>query len=180
MTEEPRSAPFAAEGEGQGEPGQSPYAPFMLSHGPEASWEWRGGQRTDLACHPRSQERARRRRQQRDGRVGYHPRFEDVLPSGGTIGKEAGLSQDSTNGGGSMARLDVRPMMAEGQDPFGAIMQTVERLEPDEEFELLAPLEPVPLYEVLGARGFQHQTWSLGGGDYRVVFRRFRRLQQEG
>jgi uncharacterized protein (DUF2249 family) len=79
-----------------------------------------------------------------------------------------------------MARLDVRPMMAEGQDPFGAIMQTVERLEPDEEFELLAPLEPVPLYEVLGARGFQHQTWSLGGGDYRVVFRRFRRLQQEG
>ena len=71
-----------------------------------------------------------------------------------------------------MATLDVRPMMAEGNDPFGAIMRVVEGLGPDEEFELLAPLKPVPLYEVLGARGFQHQTWSLGGGDYRVVFRR--------
>ncbi len=59
-----------------------------------------------------------------------------------------------------MATLDVRPMMAEGNDPFGAIMRVVEGL------------GQVPLYEVLGARGFQHQTWSLGGGDYRVVFRR--------
>jgi hypothetical protein len=71
-----------------------------------------------------------------------------------------------------MATLDVRPMMAEGNDPFGAIMRVVEGLGPDEEFELLAPLEPVPLYEVLGARGFRYQTWPLGGGDDRVVFRR--------
>lgn len=70
-----------------------------------------------------------------------------------------------------MATLDVRPMMAEGGDPFAAIMRVVEGLGPGEEFELLAPLDPIPLYEVLGARGFEHHTQDLGGGDYRVVFR---------
>ncbi len=71
-----------------------------------------------------------------------------------------------------MASLDVRPMMAAGQEPFTAIMDVVGALKPDEEFELLAPLEPIPLYQVLGARGFSHETKSLGGGDYRVLFRR--------
>lgn len=71
-----------------------------------------------------------------------------------------------------MASLDVRPMMAAGQEPFTAIMEAVGVLQPDEEFELLAPLEPVPLYQVLGARGFSHETKALGGGDYRVLFRR--------
>jgi uncharacterized protein (DUF2249 family) len=70
-----------------------------------------------------------------------------------------------------MATLDVREMMAEGGDPFAAIMRAVERLRPGEEFELLAPLDPVPLYGVLDARGFAHHTEDLGGGDYRVVFR---------
>jgi hypothetical protein len=53
-----------------------------------------------------------------------------------------------------------------------AIMGAVGGLQPEEEFELLAPLDPVPLYAVLGAQGFSHQTESLGGGDFRVVFRR--------
>lgn len=71
-----------------------------------------------------------------------------------------------------MASLDVRPMMAAGQEPFTAIMEVVGVLQPDEEFELLAPLEPIPLYQVLSARGFSHETSALGGGDYRVLFRR--------
>ena len=70
-----------------------------------------------------------------------------------------------------MATLDVRPMMAAGNEPFEMIMAVVQRLEPGEDFELLAPLEPRPLYEALGARGFSHRTEALGGGDYRVVFR---------
>lgn len=71
-----------------------------------------------------------------------------------------------------MARLDVRPMMAEGKEPFGAIMATVAGLEDGEDLELLAPLDPIPLYQVLRARGFAHETEPLGEGDYRVVFRR--------
>ena len=71
-----------------------------------------------------------------------------------------------------MTTLDVRPMMAAGKEPFEAIMAVVGALSPQEEFELLAPLEPVPLYGVLGAQGFNHETEDLGGGDFRVVFRR--------
>ncbi len=71
-----------------------------------------------------------------------------------------------------MAMLDVRPMMADGKEPFDAIMSAVGALGPSEEFELLAPLDPVPLYGVLGAQGFSHRTEPLGGGDYRVVFTR--------
>lgn len=71
-----------------------------------------------------------------------------------------------------MATLDVRPMMAEGGEPFDAIMAAVAGLEKGEDFELLAPLDPIPLYQVLGPRGFVHETESLGKGDYRIVFRR--------
>ena len=71
-----------------------------------------------------------------------------------------------------MATLDVRPLMASGKEPFDAIMGVVGGLEPEEEFELFAPLDPIPLYQVLGAQGFSHVTEALGGGDYRVIFRR--------
>ena len=71
-----------------------------------------------------------------------------------------------------MAMLDVRQMMAAGEEPFDAIMAAVGELGPEEDFELFAPLDPIPLYEVLGAQGFSHQTEALGGGDYRIVFRR--------
>ncbi len=69
-----------------------------------------------------------------------------------------------------MATLDVRPLMAAGLEPFDSIMSTVRGLGAGEELELYAPLDPVPLYAVLGARGFSHVTEPLGGGDYRVVF----------
>lgn len=71
-----------------------------------------------------------------------------------------------------MARLDVRPILAAGGEPFEEIMETVASLTDSEGLELIAPLEPVPLYQVLGAMGFAHETRSLGGGEYEVVFRR--------
>ncbi|MHB1526226.1 MAG: DUF2249 domain-containing protein [Candidatus Dormibacteria bacterium] len=69
-----------------------------------------------------------------------------------------------------MALLDVRALMAQGGDPFAAIMEAVAQLGPVEPLELTAPLDPVPLYTVLEARGYGHRTEDLGGGDYRVVF----------
>jgi len=63
-------------------------------------------------------------------------------------------------------------MMAAGKEPFDAIMDVISGLMPEEEFELLAPLDPIPLYQVLGVQGFSHETEALSGGNYRVVFRR--------
>ncbi len=53
-----------------------------------------------------------------------------------------------------------------------AIMSMIGSMVPGEDFELLAPFDPLPLYEVLGSRCFSHHTEPLEGGDYRVVFRR--------
>ena len=69
-----------------------------------------------------------------------------------------------------MAELDVRELMAQGGDPFAAIMAAVSRLDPAEPLELVAPLDPIPLYSVLAERGYSHHTEDLGGGDYRVRF----------
>jgi uncharacterized protein (DUF2249 family) len=37
---------------------------------------------------------------------------------------------------------------------------------------LHTPFEPVPLYDVLGGRGFEHETHQLGPDDWQTVFRR--------
>lgn len=51
-------------------------------------------------------------------------------------------------------RLDVRPILATGGEPFDVIMQAADRIGADNELELTAPFDPVPLYAVMRRRGF--------------------------
>ena len=67
--------------------------------------------------------------------------------------------------------LDVRPSLAEGQDPFASIMQAVGQLAADQELLLIAPFEPVPLYNVLAQRGFAYATQQAAPSEWRVTFR---------
>jgi uncharacterized protein (DUF2249 family) len=62
--------------------------------------------------------------------------------------------------------------MAAGKEPFDAIMGAVGGLKAGEEFELFAPLDPIPLYQVLGAQGYSHETEALGGGTFGSSFAR--------
>ena len=66
--------------------------------------------------------------------------------------------------------LDVRGTLRAGGEPFDEIMQAVADLAQDEDLVLVAPFEPVPLYGVLGAKGFSHTTQALGDGEYQVRF----------
>ena len=68
--------------------------------------------------------------------------------------------------------LDVRPLLAAGESPCGAIDTAVAQLIPGQLFVLLAPFEPRPLYAKLGQQGFTHQTKPLEDGSWRVEFRR--------
>lgn len=68
--------------------------------------------------------------------------------------------------------LDVRPFHARGEEPFQAIMQTVDSLEEDEAFVLLVGFEPKPLYGVLGKKGFKHHVERPEPGLYRITFYR--------
>ena len=67
--------------------------------------------------------------------------------------------------------LDVRPILRAGGEPFAPIMQTVAALGHAGGLRLFATFKPVPLFSVLGARGFSHEAKELEGGDWEVLFR---------
>ena len=71
---------------------------------------------------------------------------------------------------GPVTALDVRPLLAQGEEPFEAIMQAVAALPPDGVLELTAPFAPVPLYGVLAERGFAHVVEQRGPGEFVVRF----------
>lgn len=66
--------------------------------------------------------------------------------------------------------VDVRPILARGEEPFDEIMSAVGDLEPDQPLVVLVPFEPVPLEGVLSAQGFTWSAETLDTGDWRVVF----------
>ncbi len=69
-------------------------------------------------------------------------------------------------------RLDVRPILAGGQDPFSEIMAIARKVPPDGTLVLVAPFDPVPLRDVLGASGFTSSAMPRGPGEWEVTFRR--------
>lgn len=66
--------------------------------------------------------------------------------------------------------VDVRPTLRAGGEPFGEIMQAVNALKPGEGLRLFATLKPVPLFQVLGSKGYSHEARELDGGEWEVLF----------
>lgn len=66
--------------------------------------------------------------------------------------------------------LDVRPILREGGEPFSVIMGAVEALAPGQSLRLLATFKPIPLFHVMGARGFDASAREIGNGDWEVIF----------
>lgn len=67
--------------------------------------------------------------------------------------------------------VDVRPILRAGGEPFGTIMQALDVLAPDQGLRLFATFKPVPLFGVMGSRGFTHEARELDGGEWEVLFR---------
>ena len=68
--------------------------------------------------------------------------------------------------------LDVRPELESGGEPFVRIMEAASTIQPGGTLVIIAPFEPVPLYDVLGARGFSHETARVAGDEWVVRFSR--------
>lgn len=66
--------------------------------------------------------------------------------------------------------LDVRPILTNGGEPFPAIMQAVEMLEPGEGLRLIATFRPVPLLSVMARRGFTADVQQLDDGGWEILF----------
>lgn len=66
--------------------------------------------------------------------------------------------------------LDVRPILKEGGEPFSVIMDAVAELKPGQSLRLFATFKPIPLFQVLGSRGFTPSAREIGNGDWEVIF----------
>lgn len=68
--------------------------------------------------------------------------------------------------------LDVCALVAKQRPPLPAIQQAVARLAPGQALRLIAPFEPMPLYEFMTARGFAHEARETEPGVWTVIFSR--------
>ncbi|MEO9190279.1 MAG: DUF2249 domain-containing protein [Acetobacteraceae bacterium] len=66
--------------------------------------------------------------------------------------------------------LDVREDLRNGGEPLPAILQAVGQLESGQTLRLLATFEPIPLYAMLGRKGFGHAATRHGEGDWEILF----------
>ena len=66
--------------------------------------------------------------------------------------------------------LDVRPLLRNGGEPFGAIMGAVSGLAPGQALRLFATFRPEPLFTVMAARGFGYEAKPIADGDWEVLF----------
>jgi uncharacterized protein (DUF2249 family) len=67
--------------------------------------------------------------------------------------------------------LDVRPLFAAGQPPLVPILNAVNRLQPGQAFRLIAPIQPVPLYDLLAQRGFTPEPTARADGAWEILFK---------
>jgi uncharacterized protein (DUF2249 family) len=68
--------------------------------------------------------------------------------------------------------LDVRPELESGGEPFVRIMEAAATIPGGKTLVIIAPFEPVPLYEVLKTRGFTHETVKVADDEWVVRFAR--------
>jgi hypothetical protein len=69
-----------------------------------------------------------------------------------------------------VVELDLRAQLRAGVEPFSTIMDTVAKLARGDVLLLRAIFEPVPLFSVLGKRGFRHEAICHAAEDWSVWF----------
>lgn len=64
----------------------------------------------------------------------------------------------------------MRQDLENGGEPFVRIMEAVATIKPGGTLVIIAPFEPIPLYDVLGERGFSHETARVAADEWIVRF----------
>ena len=67
-------------------------------------------------------------------------------------------------------KLDVRPLIAKGTEPFAMIRSRVDALRDGEGLTVIAPFLPSPLIEKLNSEGFRSSAQHQPGGGWSVNF----------
>ncbi|MEE8246286.1 MAG: DUF2249 domain-containing protein [Alphaproteobacteria bacterium] len=71
-------------------------------------------------------------------------------------------------------RLDVRPLLATGEEPLGLVLKRAAEIPPGGVLVIEVPFDPAPLRRVLEGKGFSADAERLAKEHWRVVFRRDR------
>ena len=66
--------------------------------------------------------------------------------------------------------VDVRPVLARGEEPFRQVMNTLASLGPADGFILVSPFLPSPLIEKLQGEGFRAIPERRGDGAWQTSF----------
>lgn len=66
--------------------------------------------------------------------------------------------------------LDVRPLLAEGNEPFTVIRERVDALTSGQGVIIIAPFLPAPLIELLKSEGFESSMERRNDGAWAVSF----------
>ncbi|MFT3830596.1 MAG: DUF2249 domain-containing protein [Opitutaceae bacterium] len=67
-------------------------------------------------------------------------------------------------------KLDVRPLLDRGEEPFGTIQAALTALAPDQGLSVIAPFLPSPLVERLKAAGYNARVERRADGGWQVDF----------
>jgi uncharacterized protein (DUF2249 family) len=67
-------------------------------------------------------------------------------------------------------RLDVRPIIAKGVEPFAAVRSRIDRMGAGEGLTVIAPFLPSPLIEKLTSEGFRSSVQHQPDGAWAVNF----------
>ncbi|MGA7671966.1 MAG: DUF2249 domain-containing protein [Nitrolancea sp.] len=68
-----------------------------------------------------------------------------------------------------VVEVDARALQRQSEEPFSAIATAMRKAAPGEVVRLRSTFEPVPLYSVLGQRGFEHFSQQVGEDDWEVL-----------
>lgn len=69
-----------------------------------------------------------------------------------------------------IVELDVREDLKNKLEPFQKIMTAITDLQENDVFVLHAPFKPVPLFAVMKAKGFIHETEELDKKHWKITF----------
>lgn len=70
----------------------------------------------------------------------------------------------------TMKTLDVRPLLARGEEPYELIRTRVDALNAGQGVAVIAPFPPAPLIELLKSEGFQSTMEHRADGAWCVNF----------
>jgi uncharacterized protein (DUF2249 family) len=74
------------------------------------------------------------------------------------------------SGGPRFRTLDVRPILARGEEPFATIRARLRALARGQGLRIVAPFVPAPLIEMVRSEGFSTALARRGDGGWEVCF----------